>query len=145
MITRIIFQTFVLLLVCNNYSLAQGLPPPAMPKEENKTLIDKIIAISHYKRYFESYCTKKVKAFAKENNWNNTKIETVLSRIKFDNYSYTIYNSYAFYSKEQLNKILEVVELINKNSKQHSTMILTNLMMQSNLDLYIKGLLEDKY
>ena len=118
-----------------------GPPPPSMPSDSNRVLIDKIIKVTNHEAFFIDYCTKAVKTYGYKNEWD---AETILARIElinFSSYSRTIYNSYASYSSEELKALLEVMVIINKNKRRSSTMILQNSMMQSNLDLYVSGLL----
>lgn len=123
---------------------AQGPPPAAMPSKDNTVLIDKIIEVTKHKKYFTNYCTEKVKEYAKENNWDASKTKTILGSINFDDYNSTIYNSYASYSETQLKNLLTVMTDMAK-TKKGSPFILTNDMMQSNLESYLKGVVEGKY
>ncbi|KOP40102.1 hypothetical protein DBB36_13210 [Flavobacterium sp. WLB] len=120
-------------------------PPMGMPKENNKMLIDKIVLATEHEKYFIDYCTKKVKNYATENNWTSEKKEQILESINFKYYNYTIYNSYAFYSSDQLKKILDAIVILNENPKNKLTMILTNSMMQSNLELFVESVIKGKY
>ena len=81
-------------------------PPMAMPKDSNTILVDKIIEMTNHEQYFIDYCSKKVKTYAKENSWSPEKTNEILGSIKFKYYNSTIYNSYAFYSTDQLRKLL---------------------------------------
>lgn len=122
----------------------QGPPPVAMPSKDNTALIDKIIEVTKHKKYFTDYCTEKVKEYAEENKWNKAKTKKILSSINFEDYNSTIYNSYAFYSETQLKNLLTVMADLAK-TKHSSPFILTNDMMQSNLENYLKGVIEEKY
>lgn len=140
-----IYITVINFTFFNNDLFCQSGPPPAMamPDGNNKILIDKIIETTKHEKYFIDYCTKKVNQYAIENNWINEKTIKTLNSINFEYYNSTIYNSYAFYSTEQLNSLLNSLILLDDNSS--SSMILTNSMMQSNLDLYIESVIEGKY
>lgn len=140
-----IILIFSLLFSCLT-AIGQTNPPSmGMPKENNKILIDKIISATEHEKYFIDYCTKKVKNYATENNWTPEKTTQILESINFKYYNYTIYNSYAFYSSDQLKKILDAVVILNKNPKNKLTMILTNSMMQNNLELFVDGIIKGKY
>ncbi len=137
----------LLILVGFNFFVkinAQGPPPPAMPSESNTVLIDKIIEVTNHKKFFTDYCTKKVKEYAGKSNWEEAKIKKILASLDFHDYNFSIYNSYAFYSETQLKNLLTILTDLAK-TKNSSQFILTNDMMQSNLDLYIENLLEGKY
>ncbi|MBO9634286.1 MAG: hypothetical protein J7578_14320 [Chitinophagaceae bacterium] len=56
----------------------------------------------------------------------------------------TIHNSYAFYTNDQLQRLLEALTILSGNNSG-KPMILTNEMMQSNLDLFVKSVIEGKY
>ena len=141
-IYRLIFLLFFLNIVVPGQT---NPPPMAMPKDSNAILVDKIIEITNHEKYFIDYCSKKVKNYAQENSWTPEKTNEILGSIKFKYYKSTIYNSYAFYSTDQLRKLLDVLTSLNNNSKNSMPMILTNSMMQSNLDLFIKSVIEGKY
>lgn len=123
----------------------QGPPPPAMPSDSNTLLVDKIIQVTNHKKYFADYCTKKVMAYSKENNWTSAKTKEILGSIDFANYSFTIHNSYASYTTTLLQNLLTSLTEIAKTSKDGSTFILTNQMMQSNLDLIVDSIIKGKY
>jgi hypothetical protein len=120
-------------------------PPAAMPTENNTILIDKIIQVTNHEQYFADYCSKKILSYAKENNWTKEKTDEILNSAKFKYYNSTIYNSYAFYPTSQLTKLLELLTDLSKTVRPSQMFILTNQMMQSNLDLFVKTVIEGKY
>jgi hypothetical protein len=122
-----------------------GPPPPSMPSNNNKKIINEIIDVTHLEQYFIDYCTKKIKAHAIKHEWKDKKTTQTLNSINFRYYRSTVYNSYASYTKKQLEQILELMTSLNKDKKGFSTMILLNPMMQSNLELHVKSLIEGKY
>lgn len=143
------FKLTFLIIAFNifNFLKASGQDAPpsmAMPTDSNTLLVDKIIEITNHEKYFSDYCTNRVMEYAKNNSWTKDKTNEILSSIKFKYYNSTIYNSYAFYSTDQLAKLLDALKVL-KTSKNDQFFILTNEMMQSNLDLFIKGVIEGKY
>jgi hypothetical protein len=142
-------KAFFLIVCIFFFSIAtfgQTNPPPmAMPADSSIILVDSIIEVTKHEKYFVDYCTKKVKSYAIENNWTPEKTTQILGSIKFKYYNSTIYNSYAFYSIDQLKALLGTLSLLNSGSKSSLTMVLTNSMMQSNLDLFIDGVIKGKY
>ena len=44
-----------------------------------------------------------------------------------------------------MNTIIATLKLINQKAKNWTKMVLTNDMMQHNLDLFVDGLIESKY
>ena len=141
-----VFYLLILIFSFTATVLGQTNPPPmAMPADSNIILVDKIIEVTKHEKYFVDYCTKKVKNYSAQNKWTPEKTNQILESIKFKHYNSTIYNSYAFYSIEQLKSLLDALTLLNKNSKSILPMVLTNSMMQSNLDLFVDGVIEGKY
>ena len=131
---------------CSLTAFGQTNPPTmAMPEDSSIILIDKIIEITKHEKYFIEYCTKKVKNYSIENNWTQEKTNQILESLKFKYYNSTIYNSYAFYSIDQLKILVETLTLINNDTKNNLTMVLTNSMMQNNLDLFVDGVIKGKY
>jgi len=127
-------------------TFAQNDPPPmAMPSEANTALVDKIIAVTRQETYVINYCTQKVKKYAKENHWTADKTNEILKSINFEDFKSDIYNQYAFYTTDQLQKLLDALTLINANPKSGSTMIVTTSMMQSNLDVLVSGIIAGDY
>ncbi len=120
-------------------------PAMAMPEKGDITIIDSIIKITNHEAFFIEYCTKRVKEYAELNRWDKSKTLKILKGIKFKYYDDTIYNSYADYSSTELKSLLDVLIALNKKSKDWSRMILTNSMMQNNLDVFVSGLVEGKY
>jgi len=146
MTTRKVLYTIALFFFFGTTSFGQTNPPPmAMPNDSSVIIVDKIIEVTKHEKYFVDYCTKKVKKYATENNWTPEKTTQILGSIKFKYYNSTIYNSYAFYSIDQLKALLDTMTLLNSDSKNSLTMVLTNSMMQSNLDLFIDGVIKGKY
>ena len=141
-----ILRMTVFLFLFTTEAFGQTNPPPmAMPKDSNVILIDKILEVTKHKQYFLDYCSNKINKYARENNWSSEKTDGILNSVKFENYNSTIYNSYAFYSSEQLTKLLDALIFLNGGSRKNSIMVLTNSMMQNNLDLYVKDVIEGKY
>ncbi len=141
-------QILLLLVILSVYIKTNGQvapPPMAMPTDSSTLLVDKIIEVTNHEKYFTDYCTKKVMTYAKENGWTQDKTTEILSSIKFKYYNSTIYNSYAFYTTTQLTKLLDALTELTKTSKSSQVFILTNQMMQSNLDLFVKSVIEGKY
>lgn len=127
-------------------TVAQVAPPAmAMPDKTNLALVDKIIDVTKHEQYFRIYCIQKVQAHALEHKWRAEKTNEILESIQFKYYNSTIYNSYAWYTKKQLEKLLEVLVMMNTDTKNGNTFVLTNVMMQHNLDGFVKGVIEGRY
>ncbi|MET0392972.1 MAG: hypothetical protein ABW019_07510 [Chitinophagaceae bacterium] len=120
-------------------------PPAAMPADSNIILVDKIIDVTRHKEYFMNYCKEKTESHAQKNNWTAEKTKTILGSINFEYYRSTIYNSYAFYTARQLTGLLDALTLLYRGKPDHLVMILTNSMMQFNLDVFVENIIEGKY
>jgi hypothetical protein len=141
-------QIIIFLFLFVSFSKVSGQvapPPAAMPTKSNTILIDKIIQVTNHEKYFTDYCSKKILAYAKENNLTQKKTDELLRSAKFEYYNSAIYNSYAFYSTSQLNKLLDILTDLSKTVRPSQMFILTNEMMQSNLDSFVKTVVEGKY
>ena len=123
----------------------QGPPAPAMPSDSNTLLVDKIIKVTNHKDYFVDYCTKKITKYAELNNWTQARTKNILASINFESYRFTIHNSYSFYTTSQLKLLLSTLTNLSETSKYGWDFILTNGMMQNNLDLIVDGIIEGKY
>lgn len=132
---------FFLLIAFFKVNAQAGPPPMAKPDINNQLIIDEIIGVTNHESYFINYCTKKVIEYAEENNWSKEKTSKILGSINFKNYNQTIYNSYAFFTEKQLTDLLNVL----KSFESKDSFILTNQMMQNNLDLYVRNLIKGKY
>jgi hypothetical protein len=139
-------QLIALFLSLSLQAICQDGPPPmAMPADSNAILITNLIKVTDHEAYFLDYCTNKVKDHGLKQHWSTKKTQEILASIKFDYYSTTIYNSYAFYTKSQLTKLLEAMTLLKANSKDRDPLILTNSMMQWNLERFVENIIEGKY
>lgn len=146
MITKKVSYLLIMFFLFATTVFGQTNPPPMeMPADSSLILVDKIIEVTRHEKYFIDYCTKKVNKYAAENNWTTDKTKQTLESIKFKYYNSTIYNSYSFYSVDQLKSLLDTLTLLNKDSKSSSRMVLTNSMMQNNLDLFVDGVIKGKY
>ena len=138
---RILIFLFLFVI---HFSFAQISPPaPSMPTESDRILIDELIKVSELENYFNNYCKYKIDQKAKEFNWSEQKREKVIESVNFEEYTNTIYNVFALNTKEDLENIIELIKKLNKKRNLPSSkLIITNLMMQKNLDGYIGTLLK---
>lgn len=140
------FSLTIACILIISTGMSQTNPPPmSMPDKANSVLVDSLIRITNHEHFFIEYCSKKVTEHAATNNWPQSKTERILKSIKFKYYDDTIYNSYAWYSTAELRQLLDALLILNRKSSKGTRLILTNSMMQSNLDLFVKGLIEGKY
>ncbi|MFS4431772.1 hypothetical protein [Chryseobacterium sp. S90] len=124
-----------------------GPPPPSMPTKENEVLINELIKVTEFENYFYSYCKNKVEQVAKENNWDDKKKQEIIKSINFERFkTNTIYNNFARNTKEDLEEAITLLKKLNQKRNLSSTkLVVSNLMMQSNLEGYVKTLLRGDY
>ncbi len=137
---------FILTFFVTSFVLAQAPPPPSMPTDNNKILIDQLIKITEFENYFTEYCKNKVEQSAKENNWDDKKKQEIIKSIDFSRFTNTIYNNFARNTKEDLKETIALLEKMNKKRNLTSSkLVISNLMIQNNLEGYVKALLEGNY
>lgn len=125
---------------------AQAPPPPSMPTNENKVLIDELIKVTEFENYFNSYCKNKVEQAAKENNWDDKKKQEIIKSIHFSQFTDNIYNNFARNTKEDLEETISLIKKLNQKRNLSSTkLIVSNFMIQNNLDGYVRSLLRGDY
>lgn len=129
-----------------SFALAQAPPPPSMPTEHNKILINELIKVTDFENYFNNYCKNKVEQTAKENNWDYKKKQEIIKSIRFNEFTDNIYNNFARNTKEDLEEIITLIKKLNQKRNLSSTkLIVSNLMIQNNLEGYVKSLLRGDY
>ncbi|MDX6180530.1 hypothetical protein SGQ44_00080 [Flavobacterium sp. Fl-77] len=140
-------QSFFVLLICllNTYVgfSQQGPPPPAMPTQQNKIIIDKIIEATKYKTYFVDYCLAKINETAVEEKWNEQKNIEIIESINFKNFRDAIYNMFALYDEIELETLLAAYK--SDTAYQTKNAITTNKVVRNNLNIYAKDVAKGKY
>jgi len=139
----VLFSLFSISLL----SAQVGPPPPSMPSKENEVLINELIKVTEFENYFYSYCKNKVEQTAKENNWDDKKKQDIIKSIRFEGFATnTIYNNFARNTKEDLEETISLIKKLNQKRNLSSTkLIVSNLMIQNNLEGYVKSLLKGDY
>lgn len=117
-------------------------PRIAMPKKENKILIDKVIEATNYKNYFRNYCINQIYLANEKEKFSEAKIDRILENINFDSFKFTIYNLFAKYSDSELNALIEKYKTNPEESKIQN-LIVGSEMVQTNLKNYAKELIKN--
>lgn len=134
---------FISLLLFTNNAISQGPPPPEdTPTEENMPLVQEIIKITQYEKFYNDYCRKRINQKAIEEDWSEERKKKVLSYVDFDSYKSTIENAFAQYSHEQLSTYLNGIKELNKNKLGGDFIVPTTWITLSNLELHVNGLLK---
>ena len=137
----------VILSFCiSSLIIAQAPPPPSVPTEDNKVLIDELIRVTEFENYFNNYCKTKVEQAAKENNWDEKKKHEISNSINFRYFKGSIYNSFSSDSKETLHNAVILFKNMNSTRKESVLKIVPiNEMLQINLEGYVKSMLKGNY
>ena len=127
----------------NQQKLPPPPPPASMPSEDLIPLIDELIKTSELEKAFKDYCYTKILFKGSQQNWTEEMIAQKNSQVDFENFKRTtIYNSYSFFTKEELEETIKLMKDLNKNRKLKSPYFISNSSISNNMDIYIKGLLE---
>lgn len=97
-------------------------PKVAMPSNDNKQLIDKIIEVTDYESYFNNYCINYISNVAKKENWNKERLKRAKDMVSLSSFKFNIYNWSSSYSNAQLKEYLESYKK-NKKSKRKNFLI----------------------
>ena len=141
MTKKLIFTLLILIISCRFHDcFAQVVyeepPKMSMPNKENTKLINKIIEITEFEKYFEKFCLKELKEKTKLEKLNSEKVEKLRGKIQLDLFKYKIYNVLSNYNTDELNSLIKEYEM-NKNSKKRN--ILTeNKEIQNGLKNHAK-------
>ena len=135
---------FVLCVGNANTCFAQEDPPPvASTTNENRSLVDTLIKITRYEKYFREMCVGAVEGAAERQRWTFEKTMKIRSSIRFEYFSETIYNMFSAHTTSEL------LALIKKYKADaycfRSNVIRDNWMVDKNLNSFMDALIEGKY
>ncbi|MFV8464715.1 hypothetical protein [Flavobacterium sp. LB1P62] len=111
-------------------------PKMAMPSEENKDLINRIIKITEYNKYFEKVCLDYLKNKVKTENWSKEKYETLKNNINLERFKYKIFNTLSNYNSEQLKDLIKKYE--NNKKSQNRNLLIENKIIDEGLKSHVK-------
>lgn len=138
---------FLALLLCLLIPLfgfsQQGPNPPAMPTQQNKIIIDKIIEATQYKAYFLDYCLTKINEAATEEKWNELQNVETIESINFKNFRDAVYNMFALYDEVELETLLAAYK--KDPASQTNNVITINKVVNNNLNIYAKDVIRGRY
>ena len=97
-------------------------PKMAMPTNDNKQLIDKIIEVTDYESYFNDYCINYISNVAKNENWNKERLRRAKDMVSLTSFKFNIYNWSSSYSNVKLKEYFELYKN-NKESKRKNFLI----------------------
>jgi hypothetical protein len=138
------FLALLLCLFIPAISISQNNPPPpAMPTQQNKIIVDRIVEAAHYKSYVVDYCLTKINEASAKEGWNEQKAMEITESINYKNFRDAIYNVFAFYDEVELETLLKAYE---KDTAYQSTNIMTtNKALINNLNIFATDIVKGKY
>ncbi|TDO94268.1 hypothetical protein [Flavobacterium sp. 245] len=138
------FLTAFLCLFISAKSLSQNNPPPpAMPTQQNKIIVDKIIEAAHYKTYVIDFCLSKINEASAKEGWNEQKAMEITESINYKNFRDAIYNVFAFYDEVELETLLKAYE--KDTAYQTKNVMTANKALANNLNIFANDIVLGKY
>lgn len=138
-----ILITFSLFII--SLTSAQIAPPaPAQPSTDNKVLIDELIKVANFEKYVYNYCVDKISQAGQENNWDDKKKQEIIKSIYFSQFTDTIYNTFALYSKEELQSLIKLFKKLD-NGKRSIRLIPMSDTIQHNLEGFATEITKGDY
>jgi hypothetical protein len=138
------FLAFLLCLFTPAISISQNNPPPpAMPTQQNKIIVDRIIEAAHYKTYVVDYCLSKINEASAKEGWNEQKEMEITESINYKNFRDAIYNIFAFYDEVELDTLLKAYE--KDTAYQTTNIMTTNKVLLNNLNIFANDIVKGKY
>jgi hypothetical protein len=115
-------------------------PPPAMamPNKQNLKLINQLIEVTDFKSFFETYCVGRISNTSKKNNWSDAKTKEITGSINFDYFTWHVQNALAFYSKKELQDLIELYKKDLAESKLNNIIVNDNLVRRSLEDFSVE-------
>jgi len=115
-------------------------PPPLEPTKEQKVLIDQLMDVSGFKKYYIKYCNDVIDDEASNKKWNTSKIKIKKNMVNFSDFESSVDNAYALLPVEDLKAI---ITLIKKHNKDYSEYFWGSYILIDNLRVFAKNYLED--
>jgi len=138
------FLALLLCLFIPNISISQtNPPPPAMPTQQNKIIVDRIIEAANYKTYVVDYCLTKINEASAKEGWNEQKAMEITESINYKNFRDAIYNIFAFYDEVELETLLKAYE--KDTAYQTTNIMTTNKVLLNNLNIFANDIVKGKY
>lgn len=140
-------QTFLALLlfvIIPTFCFSQtAAPKVAMPTQQNKIIIDKIIEVAHYKNYVIDFCLATINEAASAEKWNDQKTVETTESINFKNFKDAVYNMFAFYNEIELETLLKTYQ--KDTTYQTTNVMIANDALGFNLEIFANDVVRGKY
>ena len=118
-------------------------PPPAMPSQQNKIIVDKIIEAAHYKTYVIDFCLAKINEASAKEGWNEQKAMEITESINYKNFRDAIYNLFVVYDEVELETLLNAYE--KDTAYQTQNIMTTSKVLTNNLNIFANDIVKGKY
>lgn len=138
------FAAVFLCLFISSSCLSQtNTPPPAMPSQQNRIIIDKIVEATHYKNYVIDFCLSKINEASAKEGWNEQKAMEITESINYKNFRDAIYNSFVVFDEVELETLLKAYE---KDTAYQTINVMTNnKVLINNLSIFASDIVKGKY
>ncbi|MCD0470311.1 hypothetical protein [Flavobacterium sp. JAS] len=140
-------QTLLVLLVCMFIPVAvisqTAAPKVAMPTQQNKIIIDKIVEATHYKNYVVDFCLTTINEAAATEKWNDQKTIETTESINYKNFRDAVYNMFAFYNEIDLETLLKKYQ--KDTAYQTANVMTTNDALAYNLEIFANDVVRGRY
>ena len=139
-----VFLTSLLCFFVVNICLSQTTPSKvAMPTQQNKIIIDKIVEAAHYKNHVIDFCLTTINEAALAEKWNDQKTVEVSESINYKNFRDAVYNMFAFYNEIELETLLKTYK--QDIAYQTTNVMTTNDALAYNLEIFANDIVRGKY
>lgn len=138
------FLTVLFCLFISSKSISQtNYADVAMPSQQNKIIIDKIVEAVHYKTYVVNFCLSKIKEASAKESWNEQKAAEITQSINYKNFRDAIYNSFVVFDEVELETLLNAYE---KDTAYQTINVMTNnKVLINNLNIFASDIVKGKY
>lgn len=115
----------------------------AMPSQQNKIIIDKIVEAVHYKTYVIDFCLSKINESSAKEGWNEQKSMEITQSVNYKNFKDAIYNSFVVFDEVELETLLSAYE---KDPAYQTINVMTNnKVLINNLKIFASDIVKGKY
>lgn len=115
----------------------------AMPSQQNKIIIDKIVEAVHYKTYVIDFCLSKINEASAKEGWNEQKSMEITQSVNYKNFKDAIYNSFVVFDEVELETLLNAYE---KDPAYQTINVMTNnKVLINNLKIFASDIVKGKY
>ncbi|MDP5202490.1 hypothetical protein [Flavobacterium sp. DG2-3] len=115
----------------------------AMPTQQNKIIIDKIVEAAHYKNYVIDFCLSKINETSAKEGWNEQKAMEITQSINYKNFRDAIYNSFVVFDEVELETLLKAYE--KDTAYQTKNVMTNNKVLINNLNIFADDIVKGKY